>query len=127
MCGSPSVDSPHIVESVYGADSGIWGDPLLQLSDRSEYLLGRYVWICVTSTRDLHLEHAPFGGHYTPGASPNPTIPASHQEGWMAKVHDEHEGYSTTDSSDAYTHPSATSTLPEKTGNPVSAAGAAAK
>ena len=33
--------------------------------------------------------------------------------GLMAKIHDEHEGYSATDSSDAYTHPSATSTPPE--------------
>ena len=111
--GVPQSTPPHIVESVYGADSGIWGDPLLQWSDHSKYLPGKYVWICATSTRDLHLEHAPFGGCYTPRASHNPTIPASHQEGWMAKVHDEHEGYSAADSSDAYTHPSATSTPPE--------------
>ena len=111
--GVPQSTSPHIVESVYGADSGIWGDPLLRWSDCSEYLPGRYVWICVTSARDLHLEHAPFGGRYTPGASHNPTILASRREGWMAKVHDGHEGYSTTDSSDAYTHPSTASTPPE--------------
>ena len=54
----------------------------------------------------------PFGGRYTPGASHNPAIPASHQ-GWMTKVCDEREGYSATDSSDAYTHLSDTSTPPE--------------
>ena len=114
-CGSPSVDSPHVVESVYGADSVIWGDPLLWWSDFSEYLPGRYVWIHATSARDLHLEHASFGGRYTPGASRNPAIPASHQDlaTWMAKVHDGHEGYSATGSPDAYTHPSATSIPPE--------------
>ena len=101
------------MESVYTADSGIWGDPLLWWSDRSEYLPGRYVWIHATSTRDLHLEHVPFGGQYTPGANHNPAIPASLQEGWMSKVHDGHEEYSATDSSDAYTHLSATSTPPE--------------
>ena len=111
--GVPQSTPPNVVESVYGADSRIWGDPLLQWSDHSEYLPGRYVWIHVTSTRDLHLEHAPFGGRYTPKASHNPTLLASHWRGWTAKVCDEHEGYSTTDSLDAYTHPSATSTPPE--------------
>ena len=48
-------------------------------------------------------------------------------EGWTAKVCNEHEGYSATDFSDAYTHLSATFTLPELTSNPVSAASAAAK
>ena len=50
-------------------------------------------WICATSTRDLCLEHAPFGGCYTPGASHNPMVLASCWEDWMAKVCDEHEGY----------------------------------
>ena len=55
-----------------------------------------------------------------------PAIPAS-QQGWTAKVHNECEGYSATDFSDAHTHLSATSISPEKTGNPVSAAGSATK
>ena len=75
------------MESVYGADSRIWGDPLLQWSDSSEYLLWRYVWICATSARDLHLEHAPFGGCYTPRASHNPTIPApTGRAGWLRSM-----------------------------------------
>ena len=115
------------MESVYGADSAIWGDPLLWWSDRSEYLPGRYVWIRATSVRDIHLEHGPFGGRYIPGASHDPAVSVSHWGDRTAKVRDEHEGYSATDSLDAYTHPSATSTLPELTGNPVSAGSAPAK
>ena len=61
---SPSVGSPHIVESVHGADSRIWSDLLLQWSDCSGDLPRRYVWIHATSARDLHLEHAP-SGEYT--------------------------------------------------------------
>ena len=64
--GVPQSTSPHDVESVYGADSCVWGDPLLLWSDHSEYLPGRYVWICATSSRAVHLEHAPFGGRFTP-------------------------------------------------------------
>ena len=85
MCGSPSVDSPHVVESVYGADSCVWDDPLLLWSDCSEYLPGRYVWICTTSDRAVHLEHAPFGGCFTPGASHNSAIPASRWGDWMTR------------------------------------------
>ena len=61
----------------------------------------------------LHLEHAPFGGCYTLGASHDPTILASCWEGWMTSIHDGCEGYSATEASDAYTHLSATSTPPE--------------
>ena len=52
--------------------------------------------------------------------------PPTGRAGWL-RVHDEQEGYSATDSSDAYTHPSATFTLPELTSNPISAASAAAE
>ena len=82
--GVPQSTPPHIVESVYGADFYIWGDPLLLWSDRSEYLQGRYVWIRATSARTVCLEHAPFGGCYTPGASHNPAVPAScWGTGWL--------------------------------------------
>ena len=111
MFGSPSVSSPHAVESGYGMDSRIWSNPLLWWGDCSKYLPGRYAWICVTSTRDYHLGHASFGGRYTPGASHNPTVLASHR-GWKAKVCDGCERYSATGSSDAYTHPSAASIPP---------------
>ena len=46
---------PYLMEPDYGADSGIWDDRLLQRSDYSEYLLGRYVQTRATSTRDFHL------------------------------------------------------------------------
>ena len=85
MCRSPSVNSPHIMESVYGADSCVWGDPLLLWSDHSEYLLGRYVWIRATPARAVHLEHASFGGRFTPRATHNSTIPASRWGDWMTR------------------------------------------
>ena len=55
------------MESVYGTDSGIWGDPLLWWGDCSEYLPGRYVWIRATSTRDLHLSMPPLEDAIPPG------------------------------------------------------------
>ena len=45
----------------------------------------------------------------------------------MAKGHHEHEGSAGMGSSDGPSHPSAASTLPELTSNPVSAASAAVK
>ena len=62
VCGSLSVGSPYIVEPDCRADSRVWSDSLLLRSDHSEYLLGRYAWICCTSARTLHLEHASSGG-----------------------------------------------------------------
>ena len=112
-CVGVPQSTPPMSLSQFMVQTGIWGDPLLWWSDHSEYLQGRYIWIHATFTRDLRLEHAPFGGHYTPRASHNPAILASCQEVWMAKGSDEHEGYCATDSSVAYTHLSATSTLPE--------------
>ena len=78
---SPSANFPHVVESVHGADSWIWGDPLLQGNDCTEYLLEKYAWIRAISTRDL--EHAPSGGCHTLRASHNPAVPVSHWgTGW---------------------------------------------
>ena len=113
------------MEPDYGADSGIWGDSLLWWGDYSEYLLGRYVWTSATSTKDFHLGPISVEGPYIPAAGHNPVVQTSRWEGQTAKGHSEHEGSGAMGSSDGTSHPSAASTPPELTSNPVSAAGAA--
>ena len=113
------------MEPDYGADSGIWDDRLLRWSGYSEYLLGRYVQTSATATRDFHLGPVSVEGPYILEAGHNPTIQTSLWEGQTAKGHSEHEGSGAMDSSGGSSHPSATSTLPESTSNPVSAACAA--
>ena len=125
MSGSTSVGYPYFMEPDYGKDSSLWGDSLLQWSDHSEYLLGRYVWIRATSTRYLHLGHVSLEGRYTTAASHNPIVQTSCWEGQMAKDRSEHEGSGAIGSSDGTSHPPATSTPLELTSNPVSADGAA--
>ena len=117
----------YLMEPDYGADSRIWDDCLLRWSDYSEYPLGRYVQTNATSTRDFHLGPISVESPYVPEASHNPAIQTSHWEGQMAEGHYEHEGSGAMGSSDGPSHPSAASTLPELTSNPVSAAGAAAE
>ena len=119
------VSSPYLVEPDCGADSGIWDDSLLQWSDYSKYLLGRYVRTHATSTRDFHFRPILVEGPFNPEASHNPTVQTSHWEGQMAKGHPEHEGSGATGPSGCSTHLSAISTPPGSTSNPVSADGAA--
>ena len=126
MLSSTSNDSLYVMEPDYGADSEIRDDCLLWWSDHSEYLLGRYVWTSAISTRDFHLGPVSVEGPYIPEAGHNPAIQTSHWEGQMTKGSYEHEGSGAMGSSDCSTHPSATSTPPESTSNPVSADGAAA-
>ena len=126
MSRSTSVSSPYLMEPDYGKDSSLWGKSLLQWSDHSECLLGRYVQIHATSTRYLHLGHISLEGLYTTAAGHNPIVQTSHWEGRTAKGHSEHEGSGATAPSDCFTHLPATSTPPELTSNPVSADGAAA-
>ena len=125
MFKSTSLGSPYLMEPDYGTDSRIWDDCLIQWSDHSEYLLGRYVQIRATSTRDLHLGHVSLEGLHTPAAGHNPIIQTSRWEGRTAKGSSGYESSGAMGSSDGPSHLSATSTLPESTSNPVSAAGAA--
>ena len=125
MFRSTSIGSPYLMEPDHGADSVIWDDSLLQWGDYSEYLLGRYVQTSATSTRDFHLGSVSVEGPYVPEAGHNPAVQTSRWEGRMAEGHSEHERSGATGSSDGPSHPSAASTLPESTSNPVSAAGAA--
>ena len=127
MFRSTSIGSPCLMEPNYGTDSRIWDEHLIWWSDCSKYLPGRYVWTSATSTRDFHLGPISVEGPYIPAAGHNPIIQTSHWEGQMAKGHSEHEGSAATGSSDGTSHPSAASTPPESTSNPVSAAGAAAE
>ena len=110
MSRSSSVGSPYFVEPDYEKDSSLWGDSLLRWSDHSEYLLERYVRICATSTRYLHLGHVSLEGLYTTAAGHNPVVQTSCWEGQMAKGRSEHEGSGATGSSDCSSHPPATST-----------------
>ena len=125
MSRSISVGSPYLMEPDYRKDSSLWGDSLLQWSDHSEYLLGRYVQIRATSTRYLHLGHISLEGLSPTAAGHNPIVQTSHWEGQMAKGHSEHEGSGATGPSDCSTHLPATSTHSESTSNPVLAGGAA--
>ena len=104
MCRSISNDSPYLMEPDYGADSGIWDDHLLQWSGYSEYLLGRYVQTCATSTRDFHLGPISVEGPYVTEAGHNPAVQTSCWEGRIAKGHSEHEGSGATGSSDGPSH-----------------------
>ena len=86
-CMGASQSAPsHVVESDCRADSRVWSDLLLQRSNHTEYLHGRYAWICGTSSRPhpsrlLHLEHASSGGLSAQGTTRIPIIPPSHWEG----------------------------------------------
>ena len=86
MYGSLSAGSPHIVEPDCRADSRVWTDLLLWRSNPSEYLHGRYAWICGTSSRPhpsrlLHLEYASSGGLSAQGTTWIPMVPTSDWEG----------------------------------------------
>ena len=86
MCGSLLAGSPHIVEPDCRADSRVWTDLLLWGSNPSEYLHGRYTWICGTSSRPhssrlLHWEYASSGVLSARGTTWIPMIPASCGEG----------------------------------------------
>ena len=86
MYGGLSASSPHVVEPDCRAGSRVWSDLLLQRSNQSEYLHGRYAWIRGTSSRPhpsrfLHLEHTSSGGPSAPRATCIPVIPASCGEG----------------------------------------------
>ena len=129
MSRSTSGSSPYLMEPDYGADSRIWDNSLLRSGDYPEYLLGRYAQTSATSTRDFgtHLGPISVKGPYIPKAGHNPIVQTSCWKGQMAKGHSEHKGSGATGSSDGTSHPSATSTPPELTSNPISAAGAAAE
>ena len=86
MYRSLSAGSPHIVEPDCQAGSRVWSDLLLQRSNQSEYLRGRYAWIRGTSSRPhpsrfLHVEHTSSGGPSATRATCIPAIPASCGEG----------------------------------------------
>ena len=77
MYRSLSADSPHVMEPDCPAGSRVWSDLLLWRSNRSEYLHGRYAWICGASfrphpSRFPHLEHTSLGGPSPPGLPASP-------------------------------------------------------
>ena len=125
--GVPPMTPPTSWSQIMEQTLGIWDDRLLQWSDYSEYLLGRYVRTSATSTRDFHLGPISVESPYVPEAGHNPAVQTSCWEGQMAEGRYEDEGSGATGSSDGPSHLSATSTLPESTSNPISAAGAAAE
>ena len=87
MCmGASQLAPPHVVEPECPAGSRVWSDLLLQRSNRSEYLHGRYAWIRDAYSRPhpsrfLHLEHTSSGGPSTPRATSIPVILAFRGEG----------------------------------------------
>ena len=152
MYGSLSAGSPHVVEPNYPAVSRVWSDLLLWRSNQSEYLHGRYAWICGASSRPrpsrfLHLEHTFSGGPSIPRATCIPAILASRGEGLLTESHYRQagsgaEGYGATDSnatgfnitgpnvtgsSDGATLVPATPILQESATNPIPAGSATAK
>ena len=104
MCGSLSVGSPHVVEPDCRADSRVWTDLLLQGSNPSEYLHGRYTWVCGASSRPhpsrlLHFEYASSGVLSARGTTWIPMIPASRGEGLLTESHYRPAGSGAADSS----------------------------
>ena len=92
MYGSLSAGSPHIMEPDCRADSRVWTDLLLWRSNPSEYLHGRYAWICGASSsphpsRLLHLEYAPSRGLSDGGTTWIPMVPTSCWEGHTNESH----------------------------------------
>ena len=147
MYSSLSAGSPHVVERDCPAGSRVWSDLLLWKSNQSEYLHGRYAWICGASSRPhpsrfLHLEHTSSGGPSIARATCIPMILASCGEGLLTESHYRQagsgtEGYSTTGfkvagpnitgSSDGATLAPATPILRESASNPIPAGSATAK
>ena len=136
MYGSLSAGFPHVVEPDCPAGSRVWSDLLLQRSNRSEYLHGRYAWIRGTSSRPhpsrfLHLEHTSSGGPSTPRATCIPMILASHGEGLLTEGCYRQAGsgaesygaagFNITGSSDGATLAPATPILWESASNPIPA------
>ena len=90
--GASQLAPPHIVEPDCQAGSRVWTDLLLQRSNQSKYLHGRYAWIRGASSRPhpsrfLHLEHTSSGGPSAPRATCIPMIPASCGEGLLTESH----------------------------------------
>ena len=104
MCGSLSASSPHVVEPDCRANSRVWTDLLLQESNPSEYLHGRYTWVHGASSRShpsrlLHFEYASSGVLSAQVTTRIPMILASCGEGLPTESHYRPAGSGTADSS----------------------------
>ena len=127
MFRSPSVDSPHVMESAYGADSCVWGAPssygVTALSTSWGGMLGYVPPMPGLSTWGM----PPLEDATPPRAHHNPTVLASNWEDWTARNHSKQAGSGAVGSSDGTTHPPATTISQGPASNTVPAGGAAAR
>ena len=141
MYGSLPASCPHVVEPDCRADSRVWTD-LRRRSNPSEYLHGRYAWICGASSRLhpsrlLHLEYVSLGGLSAQGTTWIPMVPISCWEGHTNESHSGQAGSgavgssitgsNAAGSSDGAPLVPATPIFQGSAGNPIPAGGSATK